>query len=233
MTSPQRTPPTPLATATTTARRSPPPHPHWGLKNILRMYVKKVNCSEWEQVSLPSSVRSMVALNLNNYESGRNPWGNLKPEYLEKTGFVGAHVNDGLLEIFGLKQGWQASFVLSDLISAKHIAQEQPLANVNNRTQMKTKHRCGSKSISVRVLQKPKTGLARNRMKFGGSIENVDLRRILDDAACMDIQFLDQMDMQGNADAKNGPGTESREIWRVNENAILRRMHDDTASMAI
>ncbi|THG10109.1 hypothetical protein TEA_021679 [Camellia sinensis var. sinensis] len=94
-----------------------------GLKNILRMYVKKVNCSEWEQVSLPSSVRSIVALNLNNYASGRNPWGNLKPEYLEKRGFVGAHVNDGLLEVFGLKQGWHASFVLSDLISAKHIAQ--------------------------------------------------------------------------------------------------------------
>ncbi|KAI7991610.1 Diacylglycerol kinase 7 [Camellia lanceoleosa] len=54
-----------------------------GLKNILRMYVKKVNCSEWEQVSLPSSVKSIVALNLNNYASGRNPWDNLKPEYLE------------------------------------------------------------------------------------------------------------------------------------------------------
>ncbi|KAI8014394.1 Diacylglycerol kinase 7 [Camellia lanceoleosa] len=66
---------------------------------------------------------SIVALNLNNYTSGRNPWGNLTLEYLEKRGFVGAHVNDGLLKIFGLKQGWHASFVLSDLISAKHIAQ--------------------------------------------------------------------------------------------------------------
>ncbi|XP_073044224.1 diacylglycerol kinase 4-like isoform X2 [Primulina eburnea] len=30
------------------------------------------------------SVRSVVVLNLPSYESGRNPWGNLKPEYLEK-----------------------------------------------------------------------------------------------------------------------------------------------------
>lgn len=30
------------------------------------------------------SVRSIVALNLPSYGSGRNPWGNLKPEYLEK-----------------------------------------------------------------------------------------------------------------------------------------------------
>lgn len=38
-------------------------------------------------------------------------------------GFVEADVADGLLEIFGLKQGWHASFVMVDLISAKHIAQ--------------------------------------------------------------------------------------------------------------
>lgn len=94
-----------------------------GLKNIIRMHIKKVNCSEWERVKIPASVRAIVALNLHNYASGRHPWGNLKPEYLEKKGFVEAHSDDGLLEIFGLKQGWHASFVLVDLISAKHIAQ--------------------------------------------------------------------------------------------------------------
>ena len=44
--------------------------------------------------------------------------------YYQK-GFVEAHVDDGLLEIFGLKQGWHASFVMVELISAKHIAQVQ------------------------------------------------------------------------------------------------------------
>nr|BAD05689.1 putative diacylglycerol kinase variant A [Oryza sativa Japonica Group]BAD05846.1 putative diacylglycerol kinase variant A [Oryza sativa Japonica Group] len=68
-------------------------------------------------------VRAIVALNLHNYASGRNPWGNLKPEYLEKRGFVEAQSDDGLLEIFGLKQGWHASLVMVELISAKHIAQ--------------------------------------------------------------------------------------------------------------
>ncbi|MBA0612042.1 hypothetical protein Godav_012687 [Gossypium davidsonii] len=68
-------------------------------------------------------VRAIVALNLHSYGSGRNPWGNLKPDYLQKRGFVEAHVDDGILEIFGLKQGWHASFVMVELISAKHIAQ--------------------------------------------------------------------------------------------------------------
>ncbi|XP_020203289.1 diacylglycerol kinase 7-like [Cajanus cajan] len=94
-----------------------------GLKNILRMHVKKFNCTEWEHVPVPTSVRAIVALNLHSYGSGRNPWGNLTPEYLEKKGFVEAKVDDGLIEIFGLKQGWHASFVMVELISAKHIAQ--------------------------------------------------------------------------------------------------------------
>ncbi|KAM7252733.1 hypothetical protein ACFE04_008242 [Oxalis oulophora] len=94
-----------------------------GLKNILRLHVKKLKGSEWEQVPVPKSVRAIVALNLHSYGSGRNPWGTLKPDYLEKRGFVEAHADDGLLEIFGLKQGWHASFVMVELISAKHIAQ--------------------------------------------------------------------------------------------------------------
>ncbi|KAL8530829.1 hypothetical protein ACS0TY_007750 [Phlomoides rotata] len=93
------------------------------LKNILRIYAKKVNSSEWEQIIVPSSVRSIVALNLPSYGSGRNPWGNLKPDYLEKRGFVEAHADDGLLEVFGFKQGWHASMVMVELISAKHITQ--------------------------------------------------------------------------------------------------------------
>lgn len=88
-----------------------------------------------------------MALNLDSYGSGRHPWGNLKPNYLEKVvyinlvyswlcfqafsfvifcsqrGFVEAHCDDGLIEIFGLKQGWHASFVMAQIITAKHIAQ--------------------------------------------------------------------------------------------------------------
>ncbi|KAL8129699.1 hypothetical protein V2J09_018854 [Rumex salicifolius] len=94
-----------------------------GLRNILKIHIKKVNCSGWEEVRVPSNVRSIVALNLHSYASGRHPWGNLSPEYLEKRGFVEAHADDGLLEIFGLKHGWHASFVMVELISAKHIAQ--------------------------------------------------------------------------------------------------------------
>ncbi|GJV37780.1 putative reverse transcriptase domain-containing protein [Tanacetum coccineum] len=39
------------------------------------------------------------------------------------SGFVEAKLDEGLLEIFGFKQGWHASLVMVDLCSAKHIAQ--------------------------------------------------------------------------------------------------------------
>ncbi|KAL8506367.1 hypothetical protein ACS0TY_017300 [Phlomoides rotata] len=103
---------------------------NYGFKNILRIYAKKVNSSEWEQIIVPSSVRSIVALNLPSYGSGRNPWGNLKPYYLEKRGFVEAHADDGLLEVFGFKQGWHASMVMVELISAKHITQVHLIHNI-------------------------------------------------------------------------------------------------------
>ncbi|GJW09110.1 reverse transcriptase domain-containing protein, partial [Tanacetum coccineum] len=40
-----------------------------------------------------------------------------------KKGFVKAKLDDGLLEVFGFKQGWHASLVMVDLCSAKHISQ--------------------------------------------------------------------------------------------------------------
>lgn len=94
-----------------------------GLRNILRIQIKKPNSPDWEQLRVPSNVRSIVALNLHSYASGRHPWGKLSEEYLENRGFVEPNVDDGLLEIFGLKHGWHASFVMVELISAKHIAQ--------------------------------------------------------------------------------------------------------------
>ncbi|KAJ8434621.1 hypothetical protein Cgig2_033107 [Carnegiea gigantea] len=93
------------------------------LGSVLKIRIKKMNSTEWEKIKVPPDVRAIVALNLHNYGSGRQPWGTLSPDYLEKRGFVEANADDGLLEIFGLKHGWHASFVMVELISAKHIAQ--------------------------------------------------------------------------------------------------------------
>ncbi|GLJ11862.1 hypothetical protein SUGI_0178740 [Cryptomeria japonica] len=98
-----------------------------GINDILELHIKIKKSSEWQQINIPSSVRAIVALNLHNYASGRNPWGHPNTRYLEKKGFVKAQVNDGLIEIFGLKDGWHTSFVMVNMITAKHIAQAAAL----------------------------------------------------------------------------------------------------------
>ncbi|XP_074570006.1 diacylglycerol kinase 3-like [Curcuma longa] len=94
-----------------------------GLKNILSLYIKKVSNKEWEKIPIPASVRSLVLLNLDSYGSGSHPWGHPTPEYLDQRRFYEARADDGLLEIFGMKQGWHASMVMVEIISAVHIAQ--------------------------------------------------------------------------------------------------------------
>ena len=46
-------------------------------------------------------------------------------------GFVEAQTDDGVLEVFGLKQGWHTSFVMVELITAKHLAQVLQLADIS------------------------------------------------------------------------------------------------------
>lgn len=94
-----------------------------GLRYIMRLHVKKSSSSNWQPVDIPPNVRSVVLLNLQSYASGRNPWGHPSPEYNAQNGFVQPKADDGLLEIFGLFDGWHASLVMLNLHSANRLAQ--------------------------------------------------------------------------------------------------------------
>lgn len=94
-----------------------------GLRNVMRLQVRRDPGGEWEPVDLPQNVRAVIMLNLQSYASGRNPWGYPNDEYNKKKGFVQPKPDDGLLEIFGLFDGWHASLVMLSLRSAKRLAQ--------------------------------------------------------------------------------------------------------------
>ncbi|MCO5567530.1 hypothetical protein L7F22_021224 [Adiantum nelumboides] len=93
------------------------------LRNIMQMEVKREPNDDWEPVDLPQNVRAVIMLNLQSYASGRNPWGHPNEEYNQRKRFVQPRPNDGLLEIFGLFDGWHASLVMLSLRSAKRLAQ--------------------------------------------------------------------------------------------------------------
>lgn len=82
---------------------------------------------------------------------------------LLQRGFVEANADDGLLEIFGLKHGWHASFVMVELISAKHIAQvSNPVFSVIKVVAKSTLHNLVL-SVFVEVLVQPCLRLMRKR----------------------------------------------------------------------
>ncbi|KAI5082065.1 hypothetical protein GOP47_0001808 [Adiantum capillus-veneris] len=93
------------------------------LRNIMRLEVKRESNGDWEPVDLPQNVRAVIMLNLQSYASGRNPWGHPTEEYNQKKRFVQPTAHDGILEIFGLFDGWHASLVMLSLRSAKRLAQ--------------------------------------------------------------------------------------------------------------
>ncbi|MCO5593514.1 hypothetical protein L7F22_047528 [Adiantum nelumboides] len=93
------------------------------LRNIMQMEVKREPNGDWEPVDLPQNVRAVIMLNLQSYASGRNPWGHPNEEYNQRKRFVQPRPDDGILEIFGLFDGWHASLVMLSLRSAKRLAQ--------------------------------------------------------------------------------------------------------------
>lgn len=94
-----------------------------GLNNIMRLYIRREVSGGWESIDLPHNIRAVIMLNLQSYASGRNPWGHPKDEYNETKHFVQPSPNDGLLELFGLFDGWHTSLVMLSLRSAKRLAQ--------------------------------------------------------------------------------------------------------------
>ncbi|KAG0622416.1 hypothetical protein M758_3G096100 [Ceratodon purpureus] len=94
-----------------------------GVKNDVRLFVKKRASAEWEFIYIPSNIRAIVILNLQSYAGGRNPWGHPGARTAEKNGYVEAAPDDGLLEIVGLHDGWHAAFVMISALTAMRLCQ--------------------------------------------------------------------------------------------------------------
>ncbi|KAH7372405.1 hypothetical protein KP509_17G002200 [Ceratopteris richardii] len=93
------------------------------LRNILQLQIRREPNGDWEPVEIPPNIRAVIMLNLQSYASGRNPWGHPTDEYNQRKSFVQPSFSDGILEIFGLYDGWHASLVMLSLRSAKRLTQ--------------------------------------------------------------------------------------------------------------
>eukprot|EP00743_Colponemidia_sp_Colp-15_P006084 GILK01006541.1.p1 GENE.GILK01006541.1~~GILK01006541.1.p1 ORF type:complete len:683 (+),score=94.87 GILK01006541.1:133-2049(+) len=75
---------------------------------------------QWVPMAVPENIRSLCMINLGSYAGGRDPWG---PKLKNTETFQRQSRDDGLIEVFGVRSGWHASFIIARLARAVRLAQ--------------------------------------------------------------------------------------------------------------
>ncbi|XP_047951377.1 diacylglycerol kinase 5-like [Salvia hispanica] len=78
---------------------------------------------EWIDLPIPTSIRSIVCLNLPSFSGGLNPWGIPNPRRRRDREFTSPYVDDGLLEIVGFKDAWHGLVLLAPNGHGTRLAQ--------------------------------------------------------------------------------------------------------------
>eukprot|EP00775_Hariotina_reticulata_P012947 gene12947-13075_t len=71
----------------------------------------------WSPLSVPSSIKALVLVNLQSYGGGRNIWGE---HVSSKKDFQPPAVNDGLIEVVGFTHGYHAMAVMASHAKVAH-----------------------------------------------------------------------------------------------------------------
>ncbi|KAK9677968.1 hypothetical protein RND81_11G179400 [Saponaria officinalis] len=95
-------------------------------KNIAQLAsvkIMKKQSSEWEELHLPSSIRSIVCLNLPSFSGGLNPWGTPNKHKIRDRGLTRPYVDDGLIEVVGFRDAWHGLVLLAPNGHGTRLAQ--------------------------------------------------------------------------------------------------------------
>lgn len=78
---------------------------------------------QWEDLSIPRSIRSIVCLNLPSFSGGLNPWGTPNGKKLRDRDLTPPYVDDGEIEIVGFRNAWHGLVLLSPNGHGTRLAQ--------------------------------------------------------------------------------------------------------------
>ncbi|XP_058001411.1 diacylglycerol kinase 5-like [Hevea brasiliensis] len=94
-------------------------------RNIAQLTRVKVMKSkgQWEDLNIPSSIRSIVCLNLPSFSGGLNPWGKPNGKKLRDRDFTPPYVDDGLIEVVGFRNAWHGLLLLAPSGHGTRLAQ--------------------------------------------------------------------------------------------------------------
>ncbi|KAK4486891.1 hypothetical protein RD792_006199 [Penstemon davidsonii] len=78
---------------------------------------------DWQDLTIPHSIRSIVCLNLPSFSGGLNPWGTPNSNKRRDRDLTPPFVDDGLLEIVGFRDAWHGLVLLAPSGHGTRLAQ--------------------------------------------------------------------------------------------------------------
>ncbi|XP_054813789.1 diacylglycerol kinase 5-like isoform X2 [Prosopis cineraria] len=88
--------------------------PSRNIAHMLKVKIMKAHDhGRWQDLHIPSSIRSIVCLNLPSFSGGLNPWGMPNGRKRHEGGLTPPFVDDGLLEIVGFRDAWHGLALLA------------------------------------------------------------------------------------------------------------------------
>ncbi|KDP24202.1 hypothetical protein JCGZ_25859 [Jatropha curcas] len=99
---------------------------HPSSKNIAQLAqvkIMKKHSQEWQKLDIPSSIRSIVCLNLPSFSGGLSPWGTPNSKKQHERSLTPPFVDDGLLEVVGFRDAWHGLVLLAPNGHGTRLAQ--------------------------------------------------------------------------------------------------------------
>ncbi|XP_026392383.1 diacylglycerol kinase 5-like isoform X1 [Papaver somniferum] len=98
---------------------------HPSSRNIAQLAKVKVmkRPGHWEDLEVPSSIRSIICLNLPSFSGGLNPWGTPNQKKSRDRDLTAPYVDDGLIEVVGFRDAWHGLVLLAPKGHGTRLAQ--------------------------------------------------------------------------------------------------------------
>ncbi|KAG9146091.1 hypothetical protein Leryth_026263 [Lithospermum erythrorhizon] len=97
---------------------------HPSSSNIAQLAnIKVMKDGIWRDLEIPTSIRSVVCLNLPSYSGGLNPWGTPNKNRRNERDLTPPFVDDGLFELVGFRDAWHGLVLLAPKGHGTRLAQ--------------------------------------------------------------------------------------------------------------
>ncbi|KAL1345800.1 hypothetical protein HN51_019494 [Arachis hypogaea] len=103
--------------------------PSRNIAHVVKVQIMKRN-GQWEDLQIPSSIRSIVCLNLPSFSGGLNPWGTPTRRQQRQNDWTRPYVDDGLIEVVGFRDAWHGLALLGPNGHGTRLAQARRIGFV-------------------------------------------------------------------------------------------------------